>query len=441
MVTAMALPVLLSACVALAAPALTPVAIEREVAVRTDAAETWTWQGLPLGPAELLGMPYQIPQQAEDALATARPITIDPPSPVVYALFSPVAECSLASLSFEGGGETIRVLATECALAWAAEPPHHRRLLIVRAVAPEGGAVRMVRPSGVYVFAVAVGGREAAEGAGLTEAYEQARVLWAERYAAEAPLRIRLQGVLDRLAGAGVALIPPGDVPPPVLTALAGEAGVRRVLTRLTPQELVDAQVFSAERFPLAIYVGGESYLRTVTKDDDGAQAVLRYLEEGGTLVLATLGPYPMFYAIDRGGPGILGDPLLARIGITCVRGVETPQPEWNAVIRPVGGQTVFPDIPSEWPYPTDVDQRLRALGFVPDAVGQVTPFLMVQQADGQPLGECCALFELGDPPGSRGTVLHIWGGLLADRRVSEPIIDGLVRWVADRLVAPGGGG
>ena len=86
----------------------------------------------------------------------------------------------------------------------------------------------------------------------------------------------------------------------------------------------MDSNQFNATRYPLAFYLGGENYVKTVNTTGDGKTAVTQYLAGGGTLVILASGPFPFYYGYgpaDAAGPA---DPLLPAYGLNIV-GFETP--------------------------------------------------------------------------------------------------------------------
>jgi len=67
-------------------------------------------------------------------------------------------------------------------------------------------------------------------------------------------------------------------------------------LKELTPAEIADAGIFTADKFPVVVYAGYENYIQTFKEDGDIDRAISRYLREGGTLVALPAGPFPFFY-------------------------------------------------------------------------------------------------------------------------------------------------
>lgn len=410
---------------------------ERDVPVSLNQAEPWSWYGLPQGRREAWGVTYELPPAGPAGeLATASAVDLAQPAALVYALVSPVVENYLASVHFEcPAGKTTTVPAQECALAWAAEEPHRRRLLLARAEATGDDPIVRVTPSGCYLFGLVVGDRRAAADEALRAAYAEGQKEWAERFLAEAPPVWLLRQTVEKIPDGRIAALPPADGEPAALSTVLAQTRLRQKLVSLRGEDLLDPERFNARRYPVALYVGAERHLRTIRQPNDAADAVVRYLAEGGTIVMATSMPYPTYYAIDAGEPQpIPNQPLLRRLGIDIVAGFERPPEGAQLTIHPVEGQTVLPSLKGSWPYPTTGDLRLRAFGVREGEASKMTPLIEVRDAQGKTIGPCAALFELGGPEHPAGTILYVWSGVMNDARVAEDVVSDLVRWIAGRL-------
>ena len=424
---------------------LAPVEFPRDVPVSLAESEPWSWFGLPTGPVEACGATAELPAAADRvAWAAAGPIELPAPAAVVYVLLSPVVESHLASVDLRSGAESVTVPAEDCGLVWAAPPPHCRRLLLARAEAPEGAAIERIVPRGCYVFAVLAGDQSVADDAALRDAYAAGQEAWRPRFWAEAPAAFRLRPVVETIPAGRIAVMPPRGAEPAALTRVLSRTGLARKLVLLQADDLLDPAVLSPQRFPVVLYEGFEQHLRSIHAPNDAAEAVVRYLAEGGAIVMATSMPYPTYYAVDAGQPApIPNEPLLRRLGIECVVGFERPPEGAPLTIRPVEGQTVFPSLPAGWSYPTSGDLRLRCFGVPTGDVPRTTPLIEVVDADGARVGVCASTFDWPPASGAAthtgGTILYVWSGVMNDARVAEGVACDLLRWIAAR--ATGGGG
>lgn len=415
---------------------LTAQPFAREVPVSLAPGEAWSWSGLPQGPQEACGVRYELPAPGvEGEPATASTVTLRESSAVVYAVVSPVVELHLASVGFRYGTGIATVGAQDWALAWAAPEPSRRRLLLARAEAPEGQGLTQVVPRGCYVFAVLVGDRAAATDAQLRSAYADGQRRWQEQFLAEVSPFWRLRRTVEHVPTGRIAILPPTGGESAGLSLVLSRTGLDRKLVKLTGEDLLDPARFSAQRFPLALCAGLEQHLRTIHRPNDAAEAVVRYLAEGGAIVMAIGWPFPTYYAVDADAPApIPNQPLLRRLGIECTAAFEQPPPGSHLLVRPAEGQALLPGLPGSWPYPTSGDLRLRCFTPLPGQATRMTPLLEVRDEQGRLVGPCGALFELAGPGHPAGTILYVWSGVMNDTRVSETVACDLVRWMAARL-------
>ncbi|HJN15300.1 MAG TPA: hypothetical protein QGH10_07420 [Armatimonadota bacterium] len=401
---------------------LRPVAIERTVPISIAVDEEWSWHGLPLGPVEAAGVSFEI----GEAAVTAEAVEIDA-APVVYAVVTPVVEGHLMSVEFErADGETQNVGTTECALAWAADEPRMRRVLLARG---EGGVTR-VEPNGCYLLALVVGDDAAARDEALKTAYATGQREWEKRFLAEAPPVFRLQEIVDGIPKGKIAVIPPTSSKPGALTMVLQRTGLDRKMVELTQQDLIDPEAFNAERFPVAFQFGHESYIRSVREPSDAADAVVRYIEAGGTLIVTQIGPYPFYYATDAGKPKPQANqPLLARVGVGIAGGFEKPPEGATLMLHPMEGQGVLRGVQEPWPWPTTGDQRLRVL----DAVGEgatATRLVELRDEAGTLTLPVAVLFECQP----KGAVLYVASPIVNDAAVSQTVMCDIVAWMAGRV-------
>jgi hypothetical protein len=72
---------------------------------------------------------------------------------------------------------------------------------------------------------------------------------------------------------------------------------------RLTTTDLIAPKIFNASNFPVFIYMAGEHFLSSVKTSDDITQSLIRYLHQGGFLmVLPNWGTWPLYYDDNRKG-------------------------------------------------------------------------------------------------------------------------------------------
>lgn len=98
-----------------------------------------------------------------------------------------------------------------------------------------------------------------------------------------------------------IALIPPADNAQAQMLARSVAGRVGLPVDVLSPEDFVNPAVFNAQRYPLAVFTGHERYAYTVKETGDGATALLRYLHEDGTLLVAGL-CWPFYRPYDWDG-------------------------------------------------------------------------------------------------------------------------------------------
>lgn len=392
-----------------------------DVPVCVDPSVAWSWAGVPEGAFEAAGVAFSLPEREPDGprLRVATEAVLPAGSHTVWVLASPVVEIGLFSAAFQTPSGETRVAGADGGLAWAGPAPANRRLLVFRASSADG--IDRVRVSGGYLWGLAAGDASSSSDPALSRAFDAAHAEWAARLPSELSPSERLRGAVGDIPEGKIAFLPPmGAVPQPLARALS-RTGLDRKLGRLLASDLPVAGRLTPARFPVLLSSADERYLRSLEQPDDQASAVIRYLAEGGALIVASSGPYPLYYATDAWIPALIGgDAFLERIGITLTAGWERP-PE-GATIGPVEGQTVLPSLTEPYSYPTTVDQRLRCLGPKPGSGVEMQPLAVVRTADGATVGACAALFTLPGPE-PRGRLLYLWSGMACDDRHGEALM------------------
>ena len=247
-------------------------------------------------------------------------------------------------------------------------------------------------------------------------------------------------GCRGREAAMRVALIPPQNES--AIAERAEALGERYGLAvdRLEPADLI-ARSFNAERYPVAVCTGGEEYLLKVRRPGDATEALLRYLKDGGTLVVCG-GVWPFHHPVEAFGHGQYSETPLRvadvpespdawvekqmaplrksrtvhfngalglNISGTGTKWFETP-PEPVAFYAE-GGQKLFRDLPATWGFPSSGEQRYRPVSGRDLASGvQFTPLLRLKGASGTDYGPGAALVRHE----SAGQVIYVWSPIIA---------------------------
>ncbi len=244
----------------------------------------------------------------------------------------------------------------------------------------------------------------------------------AERKATEA---LRALAPLFQARRGKVAVLP--DAPKnkpyalPVVRALAA-ARLMPYVELLSPGRFVSPHDFNAERFWVAIYAGGEHYWRTVRRPGDGDEAIRRFLDGGGTLLLLARQPFPFYYDQDgevvvaarKFGVPICGSGVGKRpdtLKGVRVNGWEKPPAGVKLTFHVCPGQSVVKSLPKTFPFPgpdDKIDLRWRPIVNWVRPGERYTPLITLRDADGKSYGEAAALVER-----PRGRVIYVWSSLL----------------------------
>jgi hypothetical protein len=384
--------------------------------LRQNWADPRSFAGLVPGKHWVFGVPYW-----QDDRATNGTFGPFRKGSTVFVVYAPNG-AGAPRISLDGGGAL--PLSGRPALAWRAWPMiFDRTILIDYGTIPPGPTATAIDPNGTLLMAVtSFTGDEKALAAATNAITAAAIDLTAEQRDREmfAGLRRRF----GALPPGRIAVLPDATAGPGA--NFAGLAGLREKLVLIKPDDLVSAEKFNAARFPVALYLGEERYLKTVHSKGDGIEALERYLTEGGTLVLLAGGPYPMYYGDPAGG----ADPVLARLGIPL--SIESEESPGSLKIRTWPAQIILHSIPAELAFPEN-DPRLRAIQpSTVDAADHYIPLLSVVGDDGRNHGDAAFYVELGSGPGKGGNVLYVWSSVLASSE-GNLIMSEALRWVLDK--------
>jgi len=172
------------------------------------------------------------------------------------------------------------------------------------------------------------------------------------------------------------------------------------------------------QKYPVLLYCSGEHYRRTVQKNGDVDDALVRYLRAGGCLGAFPGLPWPFYY--DENGRAVSRS---GRFGLNIQGAWERPQQ--NSKLNFVQPQRYLRHVPKQFPFPTSGDQRWRPFFAGKDA--KHTSLLQLQDDDGKYLGDAVAYADLK----SGGSVVYTWFGLL-----NGPHAEGLLYDIFDFVAA-----
>ncbi len=414
-----------------------PVPLPYDALLDTDWEHLDSYAGLARGLRWFNGVPFALaPANRPDALASFPTRLAIPDARTLYVLYEARQEeggsVSLPIFLLSDGSITPPSGVTQ-ALAWRAWPPiYTRRLLVAAFSVPSGKRVRAIQAMrGQKVLAVTAlpnGPDAAAQETEVNAALRQGAAEWQTLELAD-QLATQARALAAHLPENQIAILPPDSEQSPANGLLRRGGFVSRMVA-LSPEQLIDPAQFNAAQTPVALYLDGEDYLNTVKASGDAADALARYLKEGGTLVLLSGLPYPLYYATGPNGEPKAA-PLLPRLGLPLLNTIET-DPGENRIARRVSGQSVLSDLPDA--FTLSGDPRLRSVDrahLPPDVI--YMPIYQVRGATGTDYGDAAALLELpAGPDGKRGRILYISNVLLRDPDNGTQIVYAVLRWLVN---------
>ncbi len=219
------------------------------------------------------------------------------------------------------------------------------------------------------------------------------------------------QRLRDALQNIPIALLPDSDSEG---AWFLFELGVTTPV-ELSWEQVVDPQTFHPQRFPIAVYAGGEVYQSTVKEPNDVLMALRRYVEAGGTLMVLSAGPMPFHYDYDRATGQKLSVRHALQLGLPLQIAWEQPLAGQRLTFV-VRDKKVLPHLPERFPFPEGGDVRWRPLA--PKA--GVVPLVELVDAQGQSQG-----IAMGIVPVGKGRIFYAWFRLL-DMPIGEALLHDL---------------
>ncbi|MBN2451876.1 MAG: carbohydrate-binding family 9-like protein, partial [Lentisphaeria bacterium] len=425
-----------------------------DVRLARDWSDTASHAGLETGRKWVLGVPFEVVDtDANGGRNAARDGAVALPDGCrrAYLLVTNVKEGATVAAATSRGRALPAASLAEAPVVWRGWPPCFGWRVSLAAVGDGAAPVRTLRVEGADLLAVTASGGAARGEAAVAERLD------ALRRAAEAEAKAvasvaALQPLFEKWSGR-IALLPfPPRVNPyssPLVRILA-RADLLRHVAMLTPDQLVDAGVFDASRFVLAVYGGGEVYWQTVSRAGDGDEALHRFLVRGGTLLVLPTGPFPFYYDQDEkpvvrasyfglpmGGSGVRGaGDTLDVPGKTAIAGWEIPPEGADLTFRLHPGQKLLDGFPDALPFPDPetADPRWRPLNPYARGSRSYAGVLGLYDREGTHYGDAVAVVQ---PAGMAGRVVSVWSSLLEVPAVSAGLMGALLRFALGTAVEP----
>lgn len=186
----------------------------------------------------------------------------------------------------------------------------------------------------------------------------------------------------------------------------------------LTWEKIVDDGL-SPKDFPIVLYCTGETYQRTVHSTGDVDEALVRYQQAGGCLVVLPSLPWPFYY--DETGNAVNRS---HHFGLTLRMGWE--QPPSDASTRFVQVERRLPHVPEQFKFPNSGDRRWRPFS-MGNHVEQVSLLRLHVGPDSR--GDAVVYAR----PQNGGHVAYAWFGLL-NGPYAEPILSDFFTFLAEQI-------
>jgi len=218
--------------------------------------------------------------------------------------------------------------------------------------------------------------------------------------------------------------------------------GLARHVRFLSAQELVDPDCFSAKRFAVAVYISSAWYWQTVKKERDADEALVRFLNDGGLLVVMASGPWPFFYNQDRKvlatahtfGMSVCGRgpwPAGAHAADAVQGGWERPPADRTLTFHVCPNQNLIKSVPTKFAYPApgEADQRWRPNVHKCPEGAVYTPLITLRDETGKSYCEGAALIEFKGEQFQGARVVRVWCSLPAMPEIGEGIVHDVFRY------------
>ncbi|MGA2498280.1 MAG: hypothetical protein ABSH20_11100 [Tepidisphaeraceae bacterium] len=394
--------------------------IQCDTALSQDWTDLDSFAGLIAGMRWVYGVPYW-----QRASARSKPVQLPATEGTLFIAYAPVNQDAYANApTFTLDDGTGIRLAGHPAIAWRGWPPIYKRFVMIDQLAiPQGRSLRAIDPGGtLLVAATAVRGTPNS----LTTITEtMSAAARQERETFQAGQRIRQR--LSAMPAGRIALLP-GIISGPA-ASFAGSAGLSGKWTRISPQQLIDSRAFNAQRYPVAFHLGGEDYIKTVRIQGDGKNAIIRYLAEGGMLIILPSDVFPFYYGGGVGGGKGSPDPLLPALGLPLGITFETAPADLRMRRR---SAEILGTIPDSFAFPAG-DPRLRSVDRLSlEKSHRYLPLISVVGPDGHDYGDAVCYIEFAAGPAKGGRVLYVWSSLIASPE-GRSILGDAVAWALEK--------
>ncbi|MBM3242847.1 hypothetical protein FJZ31_41840 [Candidatus Poribacteria bacterium] len=171
----------------------------------------------------------------------------------------------------------------------------------------------------------------------------------------------------------------------------------------LSWQEVIDPKIFNVKSFPVTVYAGDENYTQTVNDNNDVDRAILKYLEDSGTLMVIPVGPFPFF--LNEKGKVVSS---ASKFGLPIQGGWESPSAELNLSFQ-IDNKRLN-GLPKSVEFPKSGDLRWRPCIWQSNSSSDIyIPLAKLVDSSGQDYGDGIAYIEHKTTNPKNAKIIYSW--------------------------------
>lgn len=394
----------------------------------TDWQKKDSYAGIPSGELWVFGIPFDL-KESTDLCMVGKKTELNKPitnADSVFLLYTS-GEGKAPSVVFDDGS-SIMVDSEHESLAWRAWPPIYKSRLLISYVDTHGKRITAIDPGDRYVSAVTAHIKRKSDALSIDYkgSLASASDEW-KKLKQEEVVDKELNQAAAKVAKDSIAILSPSALGPTYDFLL--RAGLSSKSVILTPEQLIEPDFFTPKNFPVAFYASDGTYTHTVKSPGDAADAIVKYVQDGGTLIISPPGAAFPFYIAT--GPGFSrGEPLVDRLGMPIDFVFEDKHPE-QLYFEINSDQSVLKNAPGRyaWPY-GDTRLRVIAKDQLPQGT-KYTPIYSVVGESGKVYGDSAALIEL---PNNGGKLLFVFGIMTSDRDNGPRVASSVIAYLIELL-------
>lgn len=208
---------------------------------------------------------------------------------------------------------------------------------------------------------------------------------------------------------------------------------------KLSWEDVVDQQKFNAANYKIAVYTGGEKYNQTVKSFADVDDALIKFQNEKGMLILASYEPWPLCINQDNASTNLVGKLGFPICGIddsgnliSDVRLAGFEKPKEGVKVNFVINTGKLPSFNPKLAFPTEGDLRWRPVNGTAMGKSDIyVPLVSLYDSEDNSYGDGIAYFERKETQPVNGKGLYVWNRA-NDLMDSDKLYGDLFNFIAD---------